>query len=122
MATVPGAETAPLVSATTARADAAPAAPAGRWRRRARRAVSLGVFFVLWHVATEWDLAFYVRFQNIPTPAQVLAEAVDLFAAAGFYVHILASLEGIWLGFFIPCVLGIGLGAMVGCLGSGESS
>jgi NitT/TauT family transport system permease protein len=114
MAAVPGADTAPLVGAPAAPADAAPAAPAGRWRRRARRAASLGLFFVLWHVVTEWDLAFYVRFQNIPTPAQVLAEAVDLFATSGFYVHILASLERIWLGFAIASALGIGLGLLIG--------
>jgi len=119
---MPGAETAPLVGAPTARADAAPAAPAGRWRRRVRRAVSLGVFFVLWHVATEWDLAFYVRFQNIPTPAQVLAEAIDLFGAAGFYVHILASLERIWLGFVIASMLGIGLGLLIGWFSFAEDT
>ena len=114
MAAVPGAETAPLVDAPVARAAAAPAAPAGRWRRRARRAASLGLFFALWYVATESDLAFYVRFQNIPTPAEVLAEAVDLFGTAGFYVHILASLERIWLGFAIAGALGIGLGLLIG--------
>ena len=114
MAAVPGAETTALVGAPTAPADAAAAVPAGRWRRRARRAASLGLFFVLWHVATEWDLDFYVRFQNIPTPAQVLAEAVDLFGTTGFYVHILASLERIWLGFAIASVLGIGLGLLIG--------
>jgi len=122
MAAMPGAETASLVGVPTARADAAPAAPAGRWRRRVRRAVSLGVFFVLWHVATEWDLAFYVRFQNIPTPAQVLAEAIDLFGAAGFYVHILASLERIWLGFGIASVLGIGLGLLIGWFSFAEDT
>jgi NitT/TauT family transport system permease protein len=122
MAAMPGAETAPLVGAPAVRADAAPAAPAGRWRRRVRRAASLGVFFVLWHVATEWDLAFYVRFQNIPTPAQVLAEAVDLFGAAGFYVHILASLERIWLGFAIASVLGVGLGLLIGWFSFAEDT
>jgi NitT/TauT family transport system permease protein len=87
-----------------------------------RRAASLGAFFVLWHVATEWDLAFYVRFQNIPTPAQVLAEAIDLFGAAGFYVHILASLERIWLGFVIASVLGIGLGLLIGWFSFAEDT
>jgi len=122
MASMPGAETAPLVGAPAAQAAAAPAAPVGLWRRRVRRAASLGVFFVLWHVATEWDLAFYVRFQNIPTPAQVLAEAVDLFGAAGFYVHILASLERIWLGFAIASVLGIGLGLLIGWFSFAEDT
>ena len=122
MAAMPGAETAPLVGAPAAQAAAAPAAPAGLWRRRVRRAASLGVFFVLWHVATEWDLAFYVRFQNIPTPAQVLAEAIDLFGAAAFYVHILASLERIWLGFAIASVSGIVLGLLIGWFSFAEDT
>ena len=114
MAAVPGAETARLVGAPAVRAAASVAAPTGRWRRRVRRALSLGLFFVAWHVVTEWDLDFYVRFQNIPTPTQVLAESIDLFGTASFYVHILASLERIWLGFAIAGALGIGLGLLIG--------
>src|SRR5262247_1080867 len=122
MAAVSGADAAPLVGAEAVRTAAAPAAPAGQWRRRVRRAASLGLFFALWHIATEWDLAFYVRFQNIPTPAQVLAEAIDLFGEAGFYVHILASLERIWLGFAIASVSGIGLGLLIGWFSFAEDT
>jgi NitT/TauT family transport system permease protein len=106
--------TAPLVGA--------PAAPAGAteplrlvgWRRPALRALSIGFFLLAWHLATLWDLEFYVRFQNIPAPGEVLAEAIALFGSAGFYVHILASLERIWLGFAIATVLGVGLGLVIG--------
>src|SRR5439155_324143 len=41
-------------------------------------------------------------------------EAVALFGGAAFYVHILASLERIWLGFAIATVLGVGLGLLIG--------
>src|SRR5499427_2208802 len=106
--------TAPLV-----RAPAAPATAAApfRWaslRRPSLRALSIGLFLLAWHLATLWDLDIYVRFQNIPSPGDVLAEAIDLFGAAGFYVHIAASLERIWLGFAIATVLGIGLGLVIG--------
>src|SRR6185436_1368640 len=47
-------------------------------------------------------------------PAQVLDEAVALFSSAPFYVHILVSLERIWLGFAIATVLGVGLGLLIG--------
>jgi NitT/TauT family transport system permease protein len=86
----------------------------GAWRRPARRILALGLFFAAWHVATTWRFDLYVRFQNIPTPTRVLEEAVALFGSAGFYVHILASLERIWLGFAIATALGVGLGLLIG--------
>jgi len=106
--------TAPLV-----RAPAAPATAAApfRWaslRRPSLRALSIGLFLLAWHLATLWDLDIYVRFQNIPSPGDVLAEAIELFGSRVFYVHILASLERIWLGFAIATVLGVGLGLAIG--------
>jgi len=106
--------TAPLVGAPAAPADAAEPLRLVGWRRPALRALSIGLFLLAWHVATLWDLDLYVRFQNIPAPGDVLAEAIALFSSAGFYVHILASLERIWLGFAIATVLGVGLGLLIG--------
>ena len=106
--------TAPLVGAPAAPADAAEPLRLVGWRRPALRALSIGFFLLAWHVATLWDLDLYVRFQNIPAPGDVLAEAIALFSSAGFYVHILASLERIWLGFAIATVLGVGLGLVIG--------
>jgi len=114
MAAAPEAGTAPLIGAPAARTDAIAFPRLAGWRRPFRRVLSLGLFFVAWHVATKWDLDLYVRFQNIPAPAEVLEEAVALFGGAAFYVHILASLERIWLGFAIATVLGVGLGLLIG--------
>jgi len=114
VATASKAGTTPLDGVLAARAEApALPRPAG-WRRPALRVLSIGLFFAAWHVATTWDLDFYVRFQNIPGPAQVLEEAVALFSSSSFYVHILASLERIWLGFAIATALGVGLGLLIG--------
>jgi NitT/TauT family transport system permease protein len=106
--------TAPLVRATAVWAIAA--APLGwtSWRRPTLRALSIGLSVLAWHLATQWDLDAYVRFQNIPSPGDVLAEAIELFGGRSFYVHILASLERIWLGFAIATVLGVGLGLLIG--------
>lgn len=114
MATASKAGTTPLAGVLAAGAEApALPRPAG-WRRPALRVLSIGLFFAAWHVATTWDLDFYVRFQNIPGPEQVLEEAVALFSSSSFYVHILASLERIWLGFAIATALGVGLGLLIG--------
>ena len=112
MDVAPKGETAPRADAPAARALALPRL--ADWRRPARRVVSIGLFFVAWHVATTRHLDLYVRFQNIPAPARVLEEAIELFGGVDFYVHILASLERIWLGFAIATALGIGLGLLIG--------
>jgi NitT/TauT family transport system permease protein len=111
-----------LVGAPAARPAAAASARVTSWRRPALRSVSIGLFLLAWHVATRWDLDLYVRFQNIPSPGDVLAEAIELFGSWAFYVHILASLERIWLGFLIATVLGVGLGLLIGRFGFAEDT
>ncbi len=111
-----------LVGAPAARSGALAIARVSSWRRPALRALSIGLFLLAWHVATRWDLDLYVRFQNIPSPGEVLAEALELFGSAGFYVHILASLERIWLGFGIATVLGVALGLLIGRFGFAEDT
>ena len=113
--------TAPFVSAPAARAAGVPLRLAS-WRRPALRALSIALFLLAWHVSTLWDLDVYVRFQNIPSPGNVLAEAIDLFGSGSFYVHILASLERIWLGFAIATVLGVGLGLLIGWFAFAEDT
>jgi len=113
--------TAPFVSAPAARAAVVPLRLAS-WRRPALRALSIALFLLAWHVSTLWDLDVYVRFQNIPSPGNVLAEAIDLFGSGSFYVHILASLERIWLGFAIATVLGVGLGLLIGWFAFAEDT
>src|SRR5882724_6390431 len=115
MATLVGAPATPASAAVSARV-----ARVASWRRPALRSLSIGLFLLAWHVATWWDLDFYVRFQNIPSPGDVLAEAMELFASPGYYVHILASLERIWLGFAIATVLGVGLGLVIGWFAAAE--
>src|SRR5262249_22292978 len=110
------------VGAPAARSGAAAIARVSSLRRPALRALSIGLFLLAWHVATRWDVDLYVRFQNIPSPGEVLAEALELFGSAGFYVHILASLERIWLGFGIATVLGVALGLLIGRFGFAEDT
>src|SRR5207244_8713538 len=111
-----------LVGAATARSCAAASARVASLRRPALRASSIGLFLLAWHVATLWDLDFYVRFQNIPSPGDVLAEAIELFSSWSFYGHILASLERIWLGFAIATVLGVALGLLIGWFAFAEDT
>ncbi len=90
------------------------------WGRPALRVLSLALFFLAWHVATTHQLALYVRFQNVPTPARVLDEAMVLFASRAYYIHIVASLERIYLGFAMATGLGVGLGLLIGWFKAAE--
>ncbi len=111
----PDAGTATLTPAAAARPETRrPRLRAAGLGRPALRVASIAVFFLAWHAATAAQLDLYVRFQNIPSPAKVLEEAIALFASKAYYVHILASLERIWLGFGIATALGVGLGLLIG--------
>src|SRR5258705_10576617 len=112
MDVAPKGETAPRADAPAARALALPRL--ADWRRPARRVASIGLLFVAWHVATTRHLDLYVRFQNIPAPALVLEEGIELFGGVDFYVHLLARPDRIWLGFPIPTALGIGPRPLIG--------
>src|SRR2546425_5840764 len=66
------------------------------------RGLSLAVFLIGWHLATTYQLDFYVRFHNIPTPARVVSDALTLFAmltigVLGMISSTLIRLAGAWL-------------------------
>src|SRR5450631_4283851 len=39
---------------------------------------SLGLLFGFWYLGTKYRWDFYIRFNNIPTPAEVLAKIVEV--------------------------------------------
>jgi NitT/TauT family transport system permease protein len=82
--------------------------------RLCRRVVALGLFFLIWHLLTAFEVTCYVRFLNIPGPLTVLTELQKLATSAVFYTHILTSLERIYLGFSLAACLGILCGVLIG--------
>jgi NitT/TauT family transport system permease protein len=110
-----------------ARAPAAPNAPAAvqpqlrllRWVRRELggwllAALSIGSVLLAWHLATLLRLDFYIRFNNIPTPAQVMDKVLEVNQSAKFLVNIGISVRRILLGFAVATVLGVALGLLIG--------
>jgi len=82
--------------------------------RLCRRVCGLGLFFLFWYLMTTYEVTFYVRFLNFPSPVEVLAEMGKLATSALFYTHILTSLERIYCGFVLAACLGIPCGILVG--------
>lgn len=86
----------------------------GRWAAWVLGALSIGIVLLLWHVATHYRLDLYIRFNNIPTPAQVLDKVVEVNQSTKFLTSIAISLRRILLGFAVAAVLGVALGILIG--------
>lgn len=73
--------------------------------------LSVLLFFTLWHVMASGT--------RVPTPWQAVQEAFNMFrmekvGSATLVSHIFASVRRITIGFLLSCVLGIGLGLLMG--------
>jgi NitT/TauT family transport system permease protein len=114
----------PAPAARTPPAAMAPvaASPAASWLRALRRqalglllgAVSLGGLLLFWHLATTYRWDFYIRFTNLPTPAEVFTQLQTALASQKFLTNVGISLRRIALGFAVATLLGVGLGLLVG--------
>lgn len=76
--------------------------------------ISIGALLGLWYVATAYRLDFYIRFNNIPTPAEVFHNGFELASSSRFQTNIWMSMRRILAGFSVATVLGIALGLICG--------
>lgn len=77
-------------------------------------AASLLGIVLFWHLATTYKLDFYVRFNNIPTPMEVLSKVVEVNQSPKFIKNVGMSLQRIFIGFAIATALGVALGLLIG--------
>ncbi len=115
-ASVPPRQRAPLASPM---APTSPGRRAWAWLRQQAvglllGALSLGGVLLFWHLATTYRWDFYIRFTNLPTPAEVLAQLQTALASQKFLTNVGISLRRIALGFAVATLLGVGLGLLVG--------
>lgn len=76
--------------------------------------VSLAIFVTVWQVLTVNHATFYVRFTNIPSPADVLARAILAFHNPVFGDHIWMSCRRILYGFTLASAIAIPIGLLMG--------
>jgi NitT/TauT family transport system permease protein len=123
-AAVPVVHPLPGVSAETGFAHA-PAAQAATLPRRRRSwkagllspvlwAVSLAALLAFWYFGTKYRWDFYMRFTNIPTPAEVAAKVIEVNASSKYLTNIWISVRRIFSGFAIAIALAVPLGLLVG--------
>jgi NitT/TauT family transport system permease protein len=100
-----------------------PAVPASRatiaWlRRHALTSLlwvcSIGLLFGFWYLGTKYRWDFYIRFNNIPTPAEVLAKVAEVNKSEKFLVNIGISVRRIVAGFGIAALIAIPMGLAIG--------
>lgn len=91
----------------------------GGWVRRQGLAAvlavcSLGGMVLFWHLVTTYRVDFYIRFANIPTPAEVWQSVVQAGSNGKFITNVGMSLRRIFIGFALAGVLGVAIGLVIG--------
>jgi NitT/TauT family transport system permease protein len=76
--------------------------------------VSIGILFLIWYLGTRCRFEFYIRFKNVPTPADVLKEATQVGLSNKYLVNIAISVQRIVTGFLIAVSVGVALGLTIG--------
>jgi sulfonate transport system permease protein len=76
--------------------------------------ISVGTLFMIWYLGTKYRFEFYIRFKNVPTPAEVYQQAMQVGLSNAFLVNIGYSVRRILIGFFIAIAIGVPLGLMIG--------
>jgi NitT/TauT family transport system permease protein len=69
---------------------------------------------LFWYLATRFKLDFYVRFGNIPSPAEVWSKVLEVNHSSKFIMNVGISLRRVLIGFFLAGVVGIFLGILIG--------
>jgi NitT/TauT family transport system permease protein len=75
---------------------------------------SIGALFLIWYLGTKYKFEFYIRFKNVPTPAEVFQQAKQVGLSNKYLVNIAISVRRILLGFMIATVIGVPLGLAIG--------
>lgn len=75
---------------------------------------SIAILLGIWYIGTRYKLEFYIRFTNVPTPAEVLQKVVEVNQSGKFMLNIGISVRRILIGFSIAVILGSLLGLLIG--------
>jgi NitT/TauT family transport system permease protein len=76
--------------------------------------ISIGTLFLIWYLGTKYRFEFYIRFKNVPTPAEVFKQASQVGLSNKFLVNIAISVRRIVTGFLIAIAIGVPLGLLIG--------
>ena len=81
--------------------------------RALRQGAALVIFFGVWQFLSAINFDFFINFQLIPSPLEVLKATID-FITSDPWVHFRSSIQRVLLGYAVASVLGIVLGVLIG--------
>jgi len=84
------------------------------WGSLALGVLSLMGAILFWHLATTYRLDLYIRFTNVPTPAQVLDKATHALTSRHFLDNVTISIRRVFIGFSIATATALPLGLLMG--------
>jgi NitT/TauT family transport system permease protein len=76
--------------------------------------ISLGLLLGVWYLGTKYKVELYIRFTNIPTPADVMQKLLEVNQSPRFVTNIGISVRRILIGFGIATAVGVPLGLLIG--------
>lgn len=76
--------------------------------------ISLAVLYAVWYFGTQQRWEFYIRFTNIPTPAEVFQKLLEVNRSDKFITNVWISVRRILSGFGIAILLAVPLGLVIG--------
>lgn len=76
--------------------------------------LALIVGVMLWHWATEFNLNWYINFENVPSPTKVIMAFFGHLQTEVFYVHIGVSMRRILISYGLAVVVGVIVGLLMG--------
>ncbi|MFK8081096.1 MAG: ABC transporter permease [Granulosicoccus sp.] len=74
--------------------------------------LSVGVF--VWYLASEFNVNWFINFENVPGPGSVFMAFIGHLQTEIFYTHIGVSLRRILISYSLAVVLGICIGVLMG--------
>jgi NitT/TauT family transport system permease protein len=76
--------------------------------------LSLSALLAFWYFGTKYRWDFYLRFTNIPTPAEVLNKIVEVNKSDKYLTNVVISVRRIFTGFTVAALIGIPMGLAIG--------
>jgi NitT/TauT family transport system permease protein len=76
--------------------------------------ISIGALFLVWYLGTKYRFEFYIRFKNVPTPAEVFNQLTQVGLSNKYLVNIAISVRRIVTGFMIAIAIGVPMGLLIG--------
>ena len=76
--------------------------------------ISVAMLFAVWYLGTRFQVDFYIRFKNVPTPRDVLRLAGEVAISDLYFTNITNSVRRILTGFAFATALGVALGLVIG--------